>query len=213
MHNVETKTHPTKLARILDHSIDEAVKAVQLLQNPELKAQILEIARHLASAFSSNQKVLIAGNGGSLCDAAHFAEELTGIFRKKRKALPALVLSEGSHITCIANDIGYEFVFSRSIEAFGQPNDVFIALSTSGNSKNLYLALEKAKELNLTTIALLGKNGGSMKGLADFEILIKGFSWSDRIQEVHMTILHMICELVEAELFGEEEPKFFSPYV
>jgi len=118
-------------------------------------------------------------------------------FRKPRKALPAIALSEPGHITCIGNDLGYEWVFARGVEAFGRPGDIFIGLTTSGNSPNIVKAIETAERLGLTTIAFLGKGGGKLKGQADLELLIEGFSTSDRIQEAHMAAMHIIIEMVE----------------
>lgn len=154
----------------------------------------------IASAFQNGNKLLIAGNGGSLCDAIHFAEELTGYFREKRRALPAIALSDPGHMSCVANDVGYERVFSRAVEALGVPGDIFIALTTSGNSKNLVEAQRVAKERGLLTISFLGKNGGLMAGCADLELIVPGVT-SDRIQEVHMTAIHLIIDLVERQLF------------
>jgi D-sedoheptulose 7-phosphate isomerase len=197
------------LQRALDTSLENALVALLQLKERH-RSFIIKCATQIASVFSTGHKVLIAGNGGSLCDAAHFAEELTGIFRNVRPALPALVLSESGHLTCTANDLGYEWIFSRAIEAFGRPKDLFIALSTSGNSLNMIRAVQKAKELGLHTVALLGKDGGKMRNTCELEMCISGFSTSDRIQEAHMAALHMIIELVEIQLF--EDSQQTSPY-
>ncbi|BBI16443.1 phosphoheptose isomerase [Neochlamydia sp. S13] len=155
----------------------------------------------IAECFSRGNKLIIAGNGGSLCDAAHFAEELTGVFRQTRPALPALVLSEPGHLTCVGNDLGYENIFSRGIEALGKPGDIFVGLTTSGNSLNIVKAFEAARLYQMQIIAFLGKTGGRLKGMADLEIVIDGFETSDRIQEAHMAAIHIIIELVENRLF------------
>ena len=131
----------------------------------------------------------------------HFAEELTGFFRKKRIALPAIALSDPGHLTCVSNDLGFESVFSRSVEALGAPGDLFIALTTSGNSPNLIQAVQMAKSKQLRTIAFLGKTGGEMKGQCDLEWIVSGFTFSDRIQEAHMAAIHIIIEQVERNLF------------
>ena len=157
--------------------------------------------------------MLIAGNGGSLCDASHFAEELTGIFRKKRRALPAIALSDPGHLTCVGNDLGFEHVFARSIEAYGKKEDLFIGLTTSGNSPNMILAFERAKELGLTTLAFLGKGGGELKGYADLELIIEGFETSDRIQEAHMTAIHIMIELIEELLFNTTEEEMLKQLI
>ena len=165
-------------------------------------SKTVEISEILANAYKNGNKSLIAGNGGSNCDAMHFAEEFTGRFRKDRKALPSLSISDSSHITCVGNDYGFDFIFAKGVEAFGQPGDVFFGISTSGNSKNIIEAIKAAKEKGLKTVALLGKDGGKLKGICDYEFIIPGET-SDRIQEVHMIILHIIIEGVERILFPE----------
>lgn len=182
-------------------AIRESIEAVKKLLQSENTQFIEQAALYLSDCFSKGNKVIIAGNGGSLCDASHFAEELTGIFRQKRKALPAIVLSEPGHLTCVGNDLGFEWVFARGIEAFGKPNDIFIGLTTSGNSPNIIKAFEVAKRQQLKTIAFLGKQGGTAKGMADLEMIIDGFETSDRIQEAHMAAIHIIIEILEDHLF------------
>ena len=194
----------TKKRQKLTHLIDSAIAAVSQLKSDENLLFIEQVAALLAHTFQSGNKVLIAGNGGSLCDASHFAEELTGIFYQKRRALPAIVLSEPGHLTCTANDLGYEWVFHRGVEAYGKKNDLFIGLSTSGNSLSIIRAFEKAKELEMKTVAFLGKDGGKIRGMADLEMIIFGFPKSDRDQEAHMSAMHMIIELMEDLLFGEK---------
>ena len=137
----------------------------------------------------------------------HFAEELTGYFRKKRKALPAIALADPGHLTCTANDTGFDFVFQRGVEALGKKGDILISLTTSGNSENLFLAIEQAKKMELLTITFLGKNGGKIKNSSDIEWLVEGFVTSDRIQEAHMTAIHIIIEMVEKLLFDQERGK------
>lgn len=161
-----------------------------------------KIAKELADIFNNGGKVLIAGNGGSNCDALHFAEEFTGRFRGNRKALPAIAISDSSHITCVGNDYGFDHIFSRGVEAYGKDGDMFIGISTSGNSQNIIKAIEAAKELGLKTVGLLGKDGGKLKGICDYEFIIPGIT-SDRIQEIHMMILHIIIEGVERIMFPE----------
>lgn len=161
-----------------------------------------KVSKTISFCFKSKNKVLIAGNGGSACDAMHFAEEFTGRFHKDRKALPVISLTESSHITCVGNDYGFDEIFARGVEAYGQDNDLFIGISTSGNSQNIIKAFEKAKKLGMITFALLGKDGGKLKGKCDYELIVPGQT-TDRIQEVHMLILHSIIEEVERELFPE----------
>lgn len=182
-------------------SIHDGVSAITQLSQPQALAFIEEMAELLADTFRAGNKLLIAGNGGSLCDAMHFAEELTGQFRGARAALPAIALSDPSHLTCVGNDMGFETVFSRGVAAFGKPGDVFIGLTTSGNSPNMIRAFEEAKARQLKTVAFLGKQGGKCKGMADLELVITGFAHSDRIQEAHMTAIHIVIEMVEALLF------------
>lgn len=180
---------------------EDAVRASLFLKEPVSVDFIERAALQIAECFQSGRKLLIAGNGGSLCDAMHFAEEFTGIFRGKRAALPAMALSDPGHLTCTANDLGYQDVFSRSVEAFGKPGDILIALTTSGNSLNLINAVKVAKEKGLKTISFLGKTGGTLKGMSDLEWRVEGFSFSDRIQEAHMAAIHIIIEMVEKKLF------------
>jgi D-sedoheptulose 7-phosphate isomerase len=185
---------------------DAAHETIRLMTNvcedESILAEIEKISDGIARTFEDGGKVLICGNGGSGCDAAHFAEEFTGRFKKDRRALPVMALMDPAHITCVANDFGYHMIFSRSVAAFGRKGDVLIGLSTSGNSANVKEAIEKAKEIEMTTVALLGRDGGKTKGLSRHEIFVPGL-FSDRIQEVHMFVLHMVTELVERRLFPE----------
>lgn len=194
-----------QVQNILKNSTEEAEKAIRLLQTPEAMEFMEKVAHILADAFKKGRKLILAGNGGSLCDAAHFAEELTGQFRKYRPALPAIVLNEPAHMTCVGNDFGFDAVFSRGIEAYGKPGDVFIGLTTSGNSPNLIKAFEMAKKRKLITIAFLGKDGGKLAQIADYEWIVSGFKYSDRIQEVHMAAIHIIIEVLEGLLFPDEK--------
>lgn len=185
----------------IESSVDEAVRAIQILKEPKSIAFIAKAAEMIANCFENDGKILIAGNGGSLCDAMHFAEELTGFFRGSRKALPAIALSCPGHLTCTANDLGFSGVFSRGVEAYGMPEDIFIALTTSGNSPNLLEAVQVAKSRGLKTISFLGKEGGKLKGESDLEWCVEGFPFSDRIQEAHMTAIHILIEMIEKLLF------------
>jgi len=172
------------------------------LENEQNFRQLVNIADDLAQCFIRGGKVLICGNGGSACDSMHFAEELTGRFRKNRKALPAIALTDPGHLTCVGNDMGFDQVFARGVEAYGGPGDFLIALSTSGNSANVIRAVEQAHKQQMDTICLLGKEGGKLKGQATHEIVIPGIH-ADRIQEIHMLILHVVIELLERMLFPE----------
>ncbi len=190
---------------LLLKSVDDAVKAAETLRNPESLSFMRDASSLIAEAYGKRKKLIIAGNGGSLCDAMHFAEEMTGQFRFKRRALPAIALSDPAHISCVGNDYGFEEIFSRSVEALGEEGDVLVVLTTSGNSINILHAIKKAKEKNMRTIAFLGKTGGVLRGLCDLEWIVSGFPYSDRIQEAHMAAIHIIIELIEQKLFS-------SPY-
>ena len=148
-------------------------------------------------------KLMACGNGGSMCDAMHFAEEWTGRFRGNRGALPAIAFSDPSQLTCIGNDFGYDEVFARSVEAYGREGDVLVCMSTSGGSENAIRALKKARSMGVRTVALLGKGGGTMRELADLAIVVPEATTSDRIQEVHIKVLHIAIEAVERALFPE----------
>ena len=161
-----------------------------------------KVGINIAECFRKGNKVLIFGNGGSSTDAMHFAEELTGKFRKDRQPLPAISLTDPSHITCVANDYGFEEVFARGVEALGKIGDIAIGISTSGNSENVIRALDKAKKLGMITVALLGMDGGKLKNICDYEILVPGKT-TDRIQELHITVLHVIIETIERILFPQ----------
>ncbi len=183
------------------NAIDDCIQALEQLKRPLSLLFMQRVAHALAACFARGNKVILAGNGGSLCDAAHFAEELTGVFRQTRQALPAIALTEAGHLTCTANDLGFEHVFSRGIEAYGQPGDIFVGLTTSGNSPNIIRAFQEAQLKGLETVAFLGKEGGRLKGFANFELIIEDFTTSDRIQEAHMAAIHLIIEQVENLLF------------
>ncbi|AJR07682.1 D-sedoheptulose 7-phosphate isomerase [Photobacterium gaetbulicola] len=163
-------------------------------------ADIEAAAKILAESFKQGGKVLSCGNGGSHCDAMHFAEELTGRYRENRPGYPGIAISDPSHLSCVSNDFGYESVFSRYLEAVGAKGDVLFGLSTSGNSGNILKAIEAAKAKGMKVIALTGKDGGKMAGLADVEIRVPHFGYADRIQEVHIKIIHILIMLIEKEM-------------
>jgi len=154
----------------------------------------------MADAIRDGHKILSCGNGGSMCDAMHFAEELSGLYREERRALPAIAVSDPSHLTCAGNDYGFEAIFSRFIEAVGQPGDILLAISTSGNSDNVVNAARVAKSKGMKVIGLTGKSGGKLAGLCDVEIRAPQSEYSDRIQEIHIKIIHSIIFMVEKEL-------------
>lgn len=192
------------LSKTVQAAADDVVEMAKFVSSPTAVQVMTQLSHLIANAFASGHKVLVAGNGGSMCDAAHFAEELTGCFRKPRRALPAIVLSEPGHLSCVGNDFGFHEVFRRGVEAFGQKEDVFIALSTSGNSHNIVLAVEAAKARGMKTVCFLGKGGGALFNAADVQLVVPTAATSDRIQEVHMACLHIVIEGVEAVLFSQD---------
>lgn len=183
-------------------SVQASISAVQALAEPSSISFIDAFSDMIATCYQEGGKLIIAGNGGSLCDAMHFAEELTGFFREERQALPAIALSEPGHLTCVGNDAGFEWVFSRGVEAYGKPGDIFVGLTTSGNSPNIINAFTTAKDRGLRTVSFLGKGGGKLKDVADLELCIDGFPTSDRIQEAHMAAIHITIEMVEEKLLA-----------
>lgn len=156
----------------------------------------------LIDTMKNGGNLFTCGNGGSHCDAMHFAEELTGRYRKDRKALGALALGDASHVTCVGNDYGFEHIFARQIDGLGRKGDLLVGMSTSGNSKNVVLAFEAAKAKGIRTVGLLGKGGGKLKEVADLAIVVPGES-SDRIQELHIKLIHIVIEVLERELFPQ----------
>jgi D-sedoheptulose 7-phosphate isomerase len=183
-------------------SVREAHGALgEFLNDARACAATRALAGELSAAINAGRKVLICGNGGSSCDAMHFAEELTGRFRSDRAPLPAIACADVGHITCTANDYGFDEVFARWVRALGSPGDVLIVLSTSGNSANILRAIDAAKSKGVRTAALLGKDGGAARGRCDHEVIAPGAT-SDRIQEIHMLVLHTMVEAIEAGLGG-----------
>jgi phosphoheptose isomerase len=166
----------------------------------ELESQIAMAADLIAHCLTSGRKVLVCGNGGSAADAADFCTEFACRFAEDRRPYPALNLAQGgSLLTATANDYGFDEVFARQVKAFGEEGDVLICLTTSGKSKNIRRALEEGKTRQLKTVALLGRDGGPSRGLADVDLIVKGDSTA-RIQEAHKFILHVLCEICEARL-------------
>jgi len=183
---------------IIEANLNEAKEVLdEFVSRPENIEAIEQAALILTETINKGGKIIACGNGGSMTDAMHFAEELSGVFRKKRKALPALSISDPSHITCTANDYGFDAVFSRFVEGVGRKDDVLLAVSTSGNSMNVIKAVEAAREKGMKVVGLTGKTGGLLAGMIDQEIRVKGRIHSDRIQEVHIKILHILVLLIE----------------
>lgn len=186
-----------------NNAFEEAEKTLHTFHtNKENMDKCIRFSNLLIDCFKKGNNVFSCGNGGSHCDSMHFAEELTGQFRKPRKPLGALALGDPSHMTCTANDYGFEYIFARQLEGLGRKGDVLIALSTSGNSQNVINAVKVAKQKGIKVVGLLGKTGGKLKDLVDIPIIVQAQT-SDRIQEVHIKIIHTVIESVERELFKE----------
>jgi D-sedoheptulose 7-phosphate isomerase len=154
----------------------------------------------MVSSLNSGGKIISCGNGGSMCDAIHFAEELTGRFHTDRKPLPAMAISDPAHITCVANDFGFEYIFSRTVEALGRPEDVLLAISTSGNSPNIVNAIEAARLKGMKTVGLTGNSGGLIAPLCDVAIRVPYTGYSDRIQEIHIKVVHTLVHYIEMSI-------------
>lgn len=183
---------------IIHQNFAEATDILAKFVSDKTNFEKIEKAGHLlVKAFKDGHKVISCGNGGSMCDAMHFAEELSGRFREDRKALPAISISDPSHISCVGNDYGYDFVFSRFIEAIGNKGDILLAISTSGNSKNVINAIEAAKKKGMHVIGLTGKDGGKMAASCDVEIRAPHSKYADRAQEIHIKVIHSLIHFVE----------------
>lgn len=183
---------------LITRELTEAQEVLHKFLSDQTQMEKIESAgTMMAEAIRNGGKIISCGNGGSQCDAMHFAEELSGRYRESRPALPAMAISDSSHITCVSNDFGYEFVFSRFIEGLGKSEDVLLGLSTSGNSENVINAFLAAKKIGMKTIALTGKDGGKLAPLADIEIRVPHHGYADRIQEIHIKVIHIFMMIIE----------------
>lgn len=171
------------------------------ISDPACLAGVRRFAELAQGTLTGGGKLLACGNGGSMCDAMHFCEEWTGRFRGNRDALPAIAFSDPSQLSCIANDFGYEEVFARSVAAYGREGDLLLAISTSGNSPNILRAVAEAKARGIHVVGLLGKGGGQLKDAVDVSIVVPRATTSDRIQELHIKVIHIVIEAVERALF------------
>jgi len=186
--------------RIKSH-FTEALEVLQSFVNNEHNLKQLDAAGALmVEALKNGKKIMSCGNGGSMCDAMHFAEELTGRYRDDRKPLAAISISDPSHLACVGNDYGYDFVFSRYVEAVGNEGDVLLGISTSGNSKNVLNAIETAKRKGIKVVGLTGKDGGKMSGLCDVEIRAPKSNYADRAQEIHIKCIHALIDYIEQHM-------------
>jgi D-sedoheptulose 7-phosphate isomerase len=190
------------LSNAIRATLTEAQGALQnLLANHETLAELEKAGILLAETFKKGGRVYSCGNGGSMCDAMHFAEELSGRFRSNRPPLAAASISDPSHISCVSNDYGYEFVFSRYIEAHGRAGDVLVAISTSGKSKNVLNAIEIAKKIGVKVIGMTGKRDCPLAEVSDILLATPGGAYADRVQELHIKMIHIMIELVERQMF------------
>lgn len=188
---------------IIRHELTEAQTVLTaFLNNPDQLSAIDGAARLMAEALQNGRKIISCGNGGSHCDAMHFAEELSGRYRENRRSLAAIAISDVSHLSCVSNDFGYEFVFSRFIEGLGNEGDVLLGLSTSGNSTNIIRAVDAARQKGMKVVLLTGKDGGKLAGQADVEIRVPHFGYADRIQEIHIKVIHLFILLIEKQVVG-----------
>ena len=184
----------------IQQHLNEATEALRTFNN-EANIEAIDTALGImVTALKGGNKIISCGNGGSMSDAMHFAEELSGRFRNERKALAAVSISDPSHISCVANDYGYEFIFSRYIEALGQSGDVLLGISTSGNSENVINAVSAAKIKGMKTVVLTGKTGGTLAGLSDIEIRAPQTNYADRAQEIHIKVIHALIDGIERGL-------------
>jgi D-sedoheptulose 7-phosphate isomerase len=184
------------------HHFETAERVLREFNSPATHERIAKAAQIMVEGIKAGGHIYSCGNGGSMCDAMHFAEELTGRYRQNRPGIPALSISDPSHLSCVSNDFGYDHVFSRFIEAFGKKGDVLLAISTSGNSVNVLNAMHTAREKGMAIVGLTGKDGGKMAANCDLEIRAPYSEYADRAQEIHIKVIHTLIDAIEAELFG-----------
>lgn len=185
------------IKRIATHFQEAHELLSKILASPSFVESVDEAGDKMVAALKGGGKIMSCGNGGSMCDAMHFAEELSGRYRDDRPAYAALSISDPSHISCVGNDYGYDHIFSRYLEGLGQKGDVLLAISTSGNSTNVVKAAETAKEKGITVVGLTGKNGGKLAPLCDVEIRVPWQGYADRIQEIHIKVIHSLIDHIE----------------
>jgi D-sedoheptulose 7-phosphate isomerase len=188
------------MKRIQQHFEESAQLAQQLLGDKDFLEAMQQGAELLVEALGSGHKILTCGNGGSMCDAMHMAEELSGKYREDRPPFAALAMSDASALTCIGNDYGFDQVFSRQTQALGKPGDVLVCISTSGNSQNVLEAARKGKEIGMHVLSLTGNGGGGLGDLADVDVSVPWSGFADRIQEVHIRCIHSWIDAIEHEL-------------
>lgn len=194
------KTSTSQMSSIKQHFTEAAQILEQFMANETNFDAIEQAGQLMVNALKSGNKIISCGNGGSLCDAMHFAEELTGRYRDNRKPLAAIAISDASHMACVGNDYGYEFVFSRYLEAIGNSGDVLLAISTSGNSANVLKAIEVARQKGIYVIGLTGKDGGKMGSLCHVEVRAPQSKYADRAQEIHIKCIHALIDYIERNI-------------
>jgi D-sedoheptulose 7-phosphate isomerase len=193
--------NPSLMLDIIRQELTEAQSVLDtFLNDPAQLTAIEQAATLMVDALRNGRKIISCGNGGSHCDAMHFAEELSGRYRDDRRSLAAIAISDVSHLSCVSNDYGYDYVFSRFIEGLGSEGDVLLGLSTSGNSANVIKAVEAARHKGMRVVLLTGKDGGKLAGQADVEIRVPHFGYADRIQEIHIKVIHLFILLIEKQL-------------
>lgn len=186
------------------NALNESSTALEsLIASPETLARIAQAGELLANSLGGSSRVFSCGNGGSMCDSIHFAEELSGRYRKNRKGLPAIAIADPGHLTCVGNDFGYEFVFSRFLEAHARPGDVLVGISTSGSSPNVIKAAEFANANRMKVITLTGRVDSALGKLATIDLCTPAGKYADRVQELHIKMIHILIELVERQLYPE----------
>jgi D-sedoheptulose 7-phosphate isomerase len=171
-----------------------------LLNDPSFFATIEKAGEAMITAIKSGRKIISCGNGGSMCDAMHFAEELTGRYRNDRPSIAAISISDASHISCVGNDYGYQYIFSRYLQGVGNSGDVLLAISTSGNSANVVEAAKTARDKGITVVGLTGKDGGQLAALCDVEVRVPWFQYADRVQEIHIKVIHSLIDYIEKNI-------------
>lgn len=185
---------------IIQNFKQAALVLEEFISNQKNFEKIQSAGDAMVMALKQGNKIISCGNGGSMSDAMHFAEELTGRFRENRPSMPAIAISDPTHLTCVANDYGFDYVFSRYVEGLGVAGDVLLAISTSGNSPNCILAAEAARKKGMKVIGLTGKSGGKMASLCDIELRVPHEGYSDRIQEIHIKIIHSLIHYIEQKM-------------
>lgn len=186
--------------RLLQHFAEAKTVLNDFISNPANLAAVEAAGAAMVKSLESGGKIISCGNGGSLCDAMHFAEELTGRYRDNRQPLAAISISDPSHMACVGNDYGYDHVFSRYLQAVGNKGDVLLGISTSGNSANVLKAAEVAKEKGIVVVGLTGKDGGKLAPLCDVEVRVPWNGYADRIQEIHIKVIHSLIDYIESKM-------------